>query len=444
MRPNVLVVFTDDMRRDEMRYMPRTRRLIGRPGTIYPRGFSENPLCCPFRAALLTAQYTHNNGVLSNKGDDGGFPALDLSSTMNVALRRQGYNTAWIGKFLNGYPGERNPESLRFVPPGWNEWHVPVGHHYNYESVLLNRNGKLRRYHQHRADLLGDVGSSVISRLARRPKPFFAAISFLAPHVGTTPGQGWGAPKPAPRHQGSLRNKMGPWPTSFNEEDVSDKPAYVRELPRLTRREIRRMRQHRRARAESLRSVDEAIARQLRVLRRSGELRDTIVAFTSDNGLLLGEHRLTGEKRVPYEESVRVPLMIRGPGFRSGVSDRSLVGVVDLASTVAFATGVVPDLPHPVDGRDLRPKQGRALLLETGSHLLEGLQIGARRSYVGVRTLTFTYVKYWNGDEELYDLAKDPYQLTSVHAEPEYAARLDELRAETERLKDCVGVECRN
>lgn len=441
-RPNILVIFTDDMRRDEMRFMPRTRRLIGRRGVVYRKGLSENPLCCPFRAALLTGQYSHNNGVLSNRGDEGGYLALDQEQTMNNTLQRSGYKTAYIGKFLNGYP-EADPQiGWDYVPPGWDEWHVPVWDHYNYDAVTLNRNGRARRFTQHRADLLGRVGSAVIKRLALREEPFFAAVGFLAPHTGLAPGVGWGPPKPAPRHRGSLKNRLGPLPTAFNEADVSDKPEHVRSRPRLSTSARKRVVFRRRARAESLKSVDEAIARQLRALRRTGELSRTIVAFTSDNGMLLGEHRLMEQKRVPYEESIRVPMMIRGPGFPAGARDESLVGVVDLASTFAHAALIVEDLPYPLDGRDLRPKQGRSKLLETGAHLLEGLDTAVPRSYVGVRTDDFMYARYWTGEEELYDLRNDRQQLTSVHGDPHYAATLEHLRGETERLKDCVGTTC--
>lgn len=442
-RPNILVIFADDMRREEMRYLFRTRRLIGKPGVTYSRGLSENPLCCPFRAVLLTGQYTHNNGVLSNKGRNGGFAALDRNRTLNVTLKRRGYNTAWIGKYLNGYPTSRRLRAKKYVPPGWTEWHAPVANIYDYRRVTLNRNGRLHRYTKHRADLMGQVGSAVIKRLAQRRKPFFAAVSFLAPHVGTSPGAGWVPPVPAPRHRGSLRGRMGPMPTSFNERNVSDKPRFIRRLPRLSTKRRQKMVYSRRVRAESLKSVDQAIARQLRALRSTGELRNTIVAFTSDNGILLGEHRLTNQKQVPYEESVRVPMMMRGPGFPSGRTDRALVGAVDLASTVARAARVVGALPHPVDGRDLRPKQGRSILLETGTYLLGNKKTGARRAYVGVRSGKFMYAKYWNGDEELYNLARDPHQLRSLHADPGYAGTLRNLRADTDRLKDCAGAECR-
>ncbi len=442
-RPNIVIVFTDDMRLDDLPYMPRTRRLIGNAGVRYSRGLSENPLCCPFRAVLLTGQYTHNNGVLTNKGEHGGVAALSEQATLNVAMERRGYHTAYIGKYLNGYPSSRTRRGRRYVPPGWTEWHVPVRHIYNYDRVTMNHNGRLRTHVEHRADLLARIGSRTITHLARKDKPFFAAISYLAPHSGAT-SAGWSPPVPAPRHAGSLRGRMpARMPGAFNEADVSDKPAFIRRLSLLSPKHKKAMRRLRRRRAESLASVDQAIARQVAALRRAGALRNTIVAFASDNGLLLGEHRLRAKKIVPYEESIRVPLMIRGPGFPSGTRDHRLVGAVDLASTFAYAAGVAAHLPHPVDGRDLRPRAARGVLLETGPKLVGGPIPGVRRAYVGVRTERFMYARYWTGQEELYDLTTDPYQLDSLHDDPAYAATLEELRADTQRLKDCSGTACR-
>ncbi len=445
-RPNILVVFTDDMRADDMRYMPRTRRLIGRRGTTFTRGLSENPLCCPFRATLLTGQYTHNNGVLSNKGRDGGYAALRPRRTLNVTMRERGYRTAYIGKYLNGYPGREAGRARRHhVPPGWSQWHSPVQGTYAPHRRLMNHNGRLRWRTGHADDYYGQLSSQVITRLARQREPFFATVSYLAPHRMRVRGQ-WAPPQPPTRHRGSLRGKMPPLRSgAFNEADVSDKPAHVRALPRLGKEQRQEVRTLRRLRAESLQAVDQAVAQNIAALRRTGELRNTVVAFTSDNGYLLGEHRVVG-KVVPYEESVRVPLMIRGPGFRSGRS-ATLVGAVDLASTVAHAARITQDLPHPVDGRDLRRLDGR-ILLEAGAQLMRGVKLGANgpdsRSYVGVRTERYTYVRYATGEEELFDLRRDRHQETSVHDDPEHADDLAALRADTRRLEDCVGTDCRD
>ena len=445
-RPNVLVIFTDDQRADEMRWMPRTRRLIGgAQGTTYTTALSENPLCCPFRAALLTGQYTHNNGVLGNSlAANGGYWRFDQQHNLAPALHDRGYRTGWYGKFLNGYESGV-PDGRTHVPPGWDEWHAPVRGLPNYGNTQINHNGRLRWHRGYATDIYARQSSAMIHRLAAGSQPFLGFITYYAPH------EGWvGRPDPdsnyaAPRHRGTLKGRMpARMPGAFGERDMSDKPDY---MPRtFTREKRRRMRLIRRIRAESLLSADEAVARNLRALRRTGELADTVVIFMSDNGYLLGEHRKAG-KIVPYEESIRVPLLIRGPGFAAGNSNRSLVGAVDVAATIADVANAEDRVrrDYPIDGRSLagRPRLPDVpILIEAGGqHLPPGST--RLRHYTGVRTRRFMYAQYWTDEEELYDLRADPEQRRSLDADPASTDVLQRLRAETRAREDCTGTACR-
>lgn len=439
-RPNILLVFADDMRLDEMRYLPKTRRLIGRQGTTFTQAVSENPVCCPARTTLLTGRYTHNSGVMGNRTEEhGGYAYFPRRRNIPVTLRRNGYNTSYIGKFLNGYPGTRGRHD---VPPGWTHWRAPSLAAYNYNRVQMNQNGRLRWHKGYRTNLYARWSNRNLKQLAGQRKPFFLTVSHLAPHVGALNGN-WVPPQPAPRYRGSLIGKMpGITSPALNEADVSDKPDWIRNA---RRKNVRKLRKLQRMRAESLRSVDDAVAGNIRVLRRAGVLKNTIVVFASDNGFMLGEHRVK-DKRVPYEESVRVPLLVRGPGFGAGRRDNRVTGLVDVGTTFAKAARVARKLRYPLDGRSLLSKAApnRAMLLETGPRLVNGaFADGKRRSYVAARSRDGLLVRYWNGENELYDLRSDPHQLDSVFGSPDHAALRERLGSRLDRLDDCVGAPCR-
>ena len=268
--------------------------------------------------------------------------------------------------------------------------------------------------------------------------PFFMYAAPGAPHLPA---------KPAPRHEDGFEGVTAPRVPSFNEEDVSDKPAWVHSLPLLGPDDMETIDDIYRKRLQSMLSVGDMVAMILAALESVDELDQTYIIFTSDNGFSVGEHRRILGKGTAYDESIRVPLIIRGPGISGGQVLKDIVLNNDLAPTVAELAGVpVSDF---VDGRSLVP-------LLNGKTPAAGWRVGflighwARRSanggglpeYAAVRTPDYLYVEYVTGERELYDLRSDPYQLESLHAtaEPELifglAAWLDELR-------NCVGEGCR-
>jgi arylsulfatase A-like enzyme len=230
----------------------------------------------------------------------------------------------------------------------------------------------------------------------------------------------------------SVRNR------SFNEKDVSDKPGFLRRS-RLDPESIGKIRNRYRDRLASLLAVDEMVARVMAALEAGGELDETIVIFTSDNGFLQGQHRFHRGKRELWEESVRVPMMVRGPGFEAGAVARQITANIDLAPTILEATGAEP-AGHRLDGRPLQPLAGnpqrardRSMLLENGIH-------GSR----AIRTPRWVYITHENG-EELYDLRRDPFQMESLHAsdKKDVRKRKRALARDLRALKDCAGrVEC--
>ncbi len=446
-RPNFVVIVGDDLDLNlgTLESMPNLQRLLVQQGLSLSDFFVTNSLCGPSRATLLRGQYTHSHEVVSNQEPSGGFERFlrmgHESSTLATWLQGAGYRTMLVGKYLNGYPAGG---SRTHRPPGWSEFVSPVDDEaYKGFNYRMNENGRIVSYGEGTRDYLTDVLSRKAEDLLRRSGgPFFMYLTPYAPHHPATP---------APRHDRLFGGARVPRTPSFNEADVSDKPA-----PRsaLSGSEIDDIDALYRSRLQSMQAVDEMITRVFEVLENNGRMGDTYVFFTSDNGFHMGQHRLRPQKATPYEEDVRVPLIVRGPGIPAGETlSGYLAGNVDLAPTLAELAEV--ETPHFVDGRSLvpllrgaRPAPGtwrQAFLLEQYSD--EGLVAPSPRSaqpvFVGLRTLRYKYVEYWTGVREIYDLASDPYELSNFggSAPPELVAQLSSL---TRSLSTCVGAACRS
>ena len=460
-QPNIVVVMSDDQTQDSMRYMSRVRELIGERGATFPVSVTNWPVCCPSRATFQTGQYAHNHEVLGNQPPLGGFDRLDISQTLPVWLQDAGYYTAHIGKFLNGY--ERSAVG---VPPGWSEWHGSKDTYRFYGYTLLE-DGALNTYGSpnedpdnptdpasYSTDVYTDKAVELIDRRAPSNDPFFLSVAYLAPHSGAPnapagePGYRCeGTAKPAQRHSGTFSSEPLPIPPSFNEADTSDKPASIANRAPLTQQEINRATRNYRCRAESLLAIDEGVGRIVNALRESGELNDTLFVYTADNGFFHGEHRIQAGKNRVYEEAIRVPLLIRGPGVPKGVEVEEMAINADLSPTLLDAAGATATLPQ--DGRSLlkladEPDRyfGRELLIEQFSPDGEdGEPIGTE--YQAVRTQRYVYVQNATGELELYDLDADPFQLQNQIANPDYDEVEAALAARLAALASCRGKSCR-
>jgi N-acetylglucosamine-6-sulfatase len=447
---NVVLITADDMTASDLRWMPKTRALIGgAAGVSFADSVSPHPLCCPARAEMLTGQFAQNNGVRSNNSPYGGYGAMDHSETLPVWLNRAGYQTAFMGKYLNEY-GFGNKH---LVPPGWDSWHGTVTNTYDYYDFTVNANGRLRRHDgDYQTDYYADLTENLVPRLASREQPFFLWQSHLAPHgacstqLAGNPEGCWTPAVPSLTYDGFAEGVVPPQrdDPSYNERNVSDKPRHIRTQAPMTLAEQQWLTETYQRRAESLRSVDDAVARTVDVLEDSGELDNTLLIFTSDNGYLLGQHRYGG-KILPYEPSLRVPLLMRGPSIPAGVRRPATTGTVDLAPTVLAAADARAGLP--VDGRNLLPV-ARGTRPGWGTILIQGgprtPAEGPQWFYRGVRTGRYTYAEYrQTGEVELYDRLRDPHQLHNVAGRAAYAAVQAELRRRLLALQDCAGTECR-
>jgi N-acetylglucosamine-6-sulfatase len=444
-RPNVVVIETDDQS-NSLLGMDDLARLLVAKGTTFANSYVSFPLCCPSRATFLTGQYSHNHGVFTTELPNG-YNGLDHSSTLAVWLRSSGYRTAMVGKYLNGYGIEDGiPEAVpdaREVPPGWAEWDALTGgleqRRYKYK---LNENGKVHFYgkgaQNYVTDVLGSKAATFVKRQAPKPKPFFLWFTPTAPHAeaGRPPGA-TRDPEPALRHLGRFETATAPRNPNFNEADVSDKPDFVRNADLLDPAAVADIDIRYRGQLESLLSVDEAIQRLFNRVKKAGDKRKTYFIFTSDNGLQMGAHRLLFKSYL-YQESVRVPLIIRGPGFPAGAVRNQPVSNVDLAPTILGLTRVAPG--RVMDGRSLVREAADPNLGMTRDLLFES-ELGTMHSD-GLLSGQWKYIEHDTGERELYDLQADPWELNNQAANPAYAAIRNQLAARLGQLKNCAGAAC--
>jgi N-acetylglucosamine-6-sulfatase len=456
--PNVVVVMTDDQTVESLRVMPRTENVLADRGVEFPVNFATNPICCPSRATYLTGQYTHNHQVFRNGAPNGGYARLDGSQTLPVWLQRAGYYTSHIGKYLNGY-GRTAPLE---VPPGWNEWRGSVDPTtYSMYGYTLNENGTLTTYGSpdvedpaaYQTDVYAQKAVDFIGRRTPKRKPFFLSVAPLAPHSESDlgedePPESTPGPRAAPRHEGAFASEPLPLPPSYSEVDVSDKPAEIQSRNPIGATATANITARYRDRLESLLAVDDMVAAIVAALRQSGELDQTLIMFTADNGFFHGEHRIRTGKQQVYEESIRVPLIARGPGLPDGAVRSQPVANIDVAATILDFAGVRSQVPP--DGRSLRRlaadrrlEPGRAILIENWCGPQEACFDPLLPRYQAVRTQRYLYAERPTGEAELYDLEIDPFELDSRHADPAYAEIRASLAELLSRLKACIGENCR-
>jgi arylsulfatase A-like enzyme len=413
-RPSILLIVTDDQRWDTLWAMPEVQRsLVGR-GVTFENSFVSSPLCCPSRASILTGAYPHTTGVYTQGPPHGGFRAFDDSTTIATELHDAGYRTGFFGKYLDSYQSDA---LSGYVPTGWDRWVAFV--HAAYFDYGLTVDGTVQRFGDEPADYSTDVLAGETERFIHASEgPLFAVFAPAAPHAPAIP---------APADASGFED-LPPWvPPSFDEPDRSDKPRHMQGLRPIGPVRTTYLDELRRNQYRSLQAVDRAVARLLDALADTGRLDDALVVFTSDNGLLWGEHRWL-KKEVPYEEAIRVPLVIRADGLVDDGprTDEHLVGNIDLAPTVAEMAGI--ELPG-ADGTSLIPlitgeavRWRRALLIE---HVRGTNPIP---TYCAVRTSRQLFVTYETGERELYDLILDPFELDSIAGRaPALEARLETM-----------------
>src|SRR5215208_108690 len=433
-KPNFVFILTDDMRKDDLRYMPKTRALLGAQGMQFEKAFVSLPVCCPSRATIMRGQYAHNTGVWSNGyngNPNGGWQGYvnHGNEQDNVATRLHdaGYRTGLFGKYLNLYSGTT-------VPPGWDDWFAKLTEHevFNY---YVNDNGTKKFFGNNAGDYSTDVLStetqSFIDASVATGKPFFAYVAPEPPHEPAIP---------APRHEHAFDGVKVPRQPSFNESNVNDKPPLIQSLPLLSPTQIAEIDAHHERRVESLQAVDDLVEAVVNKLQSNGALDNTYIVFTSDNGWHEGEHRIMSGKGRPYEESIRVPLIVRGPGVLAGTTANELTLNTDFLPTFTDFAGVMT--PEYVDGRSLRPVLERSATSWRTAFLLGIPSANSDNALSGIRTSAGRkYIEYGSGFKELYDLRADPYELNNSY---DANSSPVDLASRLQALKGCSGAECRS
>lgn len=466
-RPNVILITSDDQTLSQFRreYMPRTFSQFVPKATNFADAIVATPLCCPSRAAIQTGQYGHNNGVLHNF-----YGKLeDRRNVLSTWLRRAGYRTMHVGRFFNGYEGVRRDGR---VAPGYDNWRTALlpRQYYDYEITL--EDGSTRHFgNSDRAHLttnLTNIATKMIDRRLPKRKPFFLQLDYLAPHIG--PGSRdercKGAAVPGPADEQLFTDAQVLRTASYDEKDISDKPPFMQSKPPLSDTQINAYDRYWGCALGSVSTLDRGVGEIFKTLHRGGGLKDTAVIFLSDNGYLYGQHRLGIVKAYPYEEVIRVPLLMKIPGQQIARSDIPAANI-DVAPTILDLADAEPCKAKScrvMDGRSLLPTMrgeddipaDRPLGIELfGLNPRDGLVC----AYNGVRTPTdvmihHSYVRTSeDGDceptdqTEHYNRIADPMQLQNLFpAAPGSAESAEEtqLRIQIDSLANCTGIEGRD
>lgn len=417
-RPNVLFIITDDQPPHTVYRMQKTLSCFSDGLNLTRTAYASIPLCGPARASLLTGVYPHTHGVVTNIEPitfdayrNRGLHDDDLLSRLD----RVGYDVGFFGKFLNGYGTSLDPTRGNFVHPGADRWQALVGSQYT-NPYVVNKDGQItdgvRRNH---TLYFSGLAETFMENRRQSPAAWFCYLNLTDPHGPYTPLKAFRDPN-SERYvsPGTKETNFGD-KSSFWRDGQRHGPAYHQEVYEGT--------------VEELQGVDSQVDRLFTMLERTGQLDDTLVIFSSDNGFMTGQHGGMTSKAVPYEESARVPFLVRGTGIPSGMRPDRLVSHLDITATVLAAAQAKTG---GIDGRDLRGIDGqnwrRRLLAE---HPNDGWAM-VRQRFAGSDV---AYLNFGPAGAELYDLANDPYQTRSLHRDPDRAGQMSDLKERLKTLK---------
>ncbi len=431
-KPNVIWIMSDDHAvhatsayGSKLMPTPNLDRLATE-GVRFQNAFCTNSLCAPSRATLLTGKFSHKNGHLDNRtkfdGSQQTFPKL---------LQKAGYRTGAIGKW-----------HLQSDPTGFDYWNVLPGQGLYYDPVFIEM-GEKKKVPGYATDVITDYALKFVKESAG--KPFFLFCGHKAPHRRWEPG---------PKYKSRFEGQDLPEPPTYNDDyshrsssaehaemRVAVMPDWVKEQPAGMTDEQRKKWNYQRFIKDYLRciaSVDESVGRILQALDESGLAANTVVAYTSDNGFFLGDHGWY-DKRFMYEESLRLPLMVRYPGVaQRGHVEERFVTNVDFAPTILDVAGV--PVPADMQGRSFVPllKKQKVSGWPTSAyyHYYEYPDGHRVRPHYGVRTDRYKLIHFPTVNEwEMFDLKADPRELRSVYDDPKYLDVQGKMKAELERLR---------
>ena len=428
-RPNIVFILTDDLSWNLVAYMPHVQQMQ-KDGITFSNYFVADSLCCPSRSSIFTGRFPHDTGIFTNDGEDGGYLAFHSrgleNETFANALSANGYRTAILGKYLNGYQPKKHARA-----PGWSSWAV-AGEGYDEFNYQLREGDNVVSHGAMAKDYLTDVLSGAAVNFIRQSEgqPFLLEVATFAPHTPYVP---------APRDQNALPGLRAPRTSAFDAEPDAEAPQWLHGIPALSTGDIEEIDRDFRKRAQSVLAVDAMIGEIEAAVAAIGQQNNTYFVFSSDNGLHMGEHRLMPGKMTAYDIDIHVPLIVTGPKVPAGITADETIENVDLCPTFIEMAGATPSPVidgHSFDellkGKPVKPWR-KASLIEHHGPLLNPddpdnphARSGNPPSYEALRSSTELYVEYNDGEKEYHALTSDPDELHNTFSSlsPANKARL--------------------
>lgn len=430
-RPNILLIITDDQTYESLDQMAgtgidpmaKTKAALS-PGIRFNRCYAPSPLCAPSRVSMLTGTYSHNHGVKLNPNACENYRRKGLAKRSFPQYLKDlaGYDCGYFGKYVNQYEnvGTWEPGAYR----GW------ISTFHDRVPTKANVQGKVREpkqangSHVQRWEEAGWLANKAIEFIESAREPWFTTLAFNNPHNPYTP---------SPTHEDKYSSTSMPSKPSYDHYDPG-KPDYYNPKTGLNNQEKSQILTTWRGKMEETMDIDDAVGRICAAV----DFEETYVFFITDNGYMLGEHRMFS-KGAPYEEAVRLPFFIRGPGTRQNATSELLVSSMDIAPTMLEIAGLDP-LEYGMDGRSLVApmfQYDESLIPWRDAFLIEQPEPFplAPVPWQAMRTSDALYVQYHGGHREYYDLAEDPYQLSNAYTaqDPvtlyEMSSQLSQMRA---------------
>ncbi|KAG0359390.1 hypothetical protein BG005_000864 [Podila minutissima] len=436
-KPNFLVFLTDDQdrRMNSLDHLPLIKKYIRDQGTEFTNYYTTTAMCCPSRVSLWSGQFAHNHNVTDESPPHGSYSKfvsqkLD-QSWLPTWLQQAGYSNNYIGKFINGVS-----PTLKQAPKGFdkNHWEPLVAPNIYtfYSPIFATNNGPLEKHDgEYQTDIISDKSIQILDSLAlNKSKPFLFVISPTAPHdeVWVTPeGIKFTPPVPAKRHEHLFKGAKAPRDPSFNPAK-QDKVSWLKDLPRLNSTQIDQIDFTYRARLQSLQATDELVERVIKRLERNGQLDNTYIVYTTDNGYHLGTHRMFAGKQTAYEEDTNIPFIIRGPGIAKNKKSNAVATHTHFPATVLKLAGI--PVPDSVDAHSIPVLEDKAVYGKDQSSEAFAVEFWSQafienttaafdtNTYKSVRLIgkgyNLLYTVWCTGEHEYYDLIQDPFQTRNI------------------------------
>ncbi|XP_065919908.1 N-acetylglucosamine-6-sulfatase-like [Dysidea avara] len=477
-KPNIVYILTDDqdIKLNSLDVQPKVKSMLIDEGLFFDNAFVTTPVCCPSRSSILTGKYTHNHHTYENGVKRGcnaaSWRQLNEKKTVGYYMSMAGYKTGLFGKYLNNYALPQSGMNVNHIPPGWSKWFGLVGNSKFYHYSVSNDGVEEKHGNDYEKDYFTDVikreAVQFIKNSTQENKPFFVYIGTPAPHRPATP---------APQYNQTFDNHPAPRTPSYNYNSTDKHWIISKGTPPMsdaTKMIVDTLYQDR---LETLLSVDDLVGEVVTTLQTAGVLDNTYIFYNSDHGYHLGQFNQQGEKRQPYDEDIRVPLIVRGPGINSGKKTDRIALNIDITPTFLDLAGF--KVPEDIDGVSLKPVLLNTTDLWRDDFMIEYYGEGSSPSgcmgvihpppgqqvflhdchnntFIAVRTINEKYnniySEFYSTDDapiavgntyfqEYYDLKTDYWELKNTYNSAD-VEMIKQLKERANKLYHCQGQSC--